>query len=134
MSAADVDAVRELYEAYNAGDYERGEQMMHEQVELHQWGAIPDADVYVGREEFVRGLVRWTSGFEPGFQYVPEELIDGPERVLMRCRLRGRGRASGAELEQVTWHVWEVLDGQPFRCWVFTDEATAREHGGLESQ
>jgi len=133
MSAGDVEAVREVYEAYNAGDYERGEELLHEEVELHQWGAVVDSDVYKGRQEFVRGLVRWTSGFEPGFQYLPEDLVDGPAGVLMRCRLRGRGRASGAELEELTWHVWEVRDGKPYRCAVYSEEADARAAAGLPS-
>ncbi|MGH2991317.1 MAG: hypothetical protein ACRDMA_15935 [Solirubrobacterales bacterium] len=44
------------------------------------------------KEEVVRGIVRWLSGFERGFQYVPEEIVDAGECVFVRIRLRGRGR------------------------------------------
>jgi len=131
MSPDDLNAVRELYEAYNRGDYDQATAMLHEDVELQQWGAAPDADVYVGREAFVRGIVRWVSSFEPGFQYVPEDLIDGGERVMVRVVLRGRGRESGIDLEQVVWQVWEVRDGSPWKVIVFSDEAAAREAAGL---
>jgi len=134
MSAGDVEVVRELFETYNRGDYDRATAMLHDDVELHQWGAAPDADVYVGREEFARGIVRWVSAFEPGFQYVPEELIDGGERVLAKVLLRGRGRESGVELEQLVWQVWEVRDGSPFRCWVYSGEAPVREAAGLPAK
>jgi ketosteroid isomerase-like protein len=128
MSAGDVEVVRELYEAYNRGDYERAEGMLHADVELHQWGAAPDADVYRGRDEFARGIMRWVSSFEVGFQYLPEELIDGGERVLAKVLLRGRGRESGVEL---IWQVWEVRDQQPFSCAVYSDETAAREAAGV---
>jgi ketosteroid isomerase-like protein len=131
MSAGDVEAVRELYATYNRGDYDRATAMLHDDVELHQWGAAPDADVYVGRDEFARGIVRWVSAFEVGFQYVPEELIDAGDRVLARVLLRGRGRESGIELETLVWQVWEVRDGSPSKCTVFSDEAPAREAAGL---
>jgi ketosteroid isomerase-like protein len=129
--SSDARVVRELYEAFNRGDYEESTAMLHDEVELHQAAEIPDSDVYVGKEAFVRGLVRWLSGFEPGFQYVPEETTDVGERVFMRILLRGRGRGSGVELEQEIFHVWKVRDGKPFRCWVFWREDEARKAAGL---
>ena len=132
MAGSDVEVVREMYELFNAGEYERATAMLHEEVELHQADAIPDSDSYFGKDEFVRGLNRWLAGFEPGFQYRLEELIDGPERVLMRILLRGRGRGSGVELEQPIFNVCEVRDGKPYRLLVFFDEGEARAAAGLE--
>jgi ketosteroid isomerase-like protein len=131
MGAGDAETVREMYELFNAGEYERSTAMLHEDVELHQADAIPDSDSYFGKDEFVRGLTRWLAGFEPGFQYELEELIDGPERVWLRIRLRGRGRGSGVELEQPICNVWEVRDGKPFRLFVHFDEGDARAAAGL---
>jgi ketosteroid isomerase-like protein len=128
----DVRVVREMYEAFNRGDYETSTAMLHDDVELHQAEAIVDADTYVGRQDFVRGLTRWVSGFEPGFQYAVEELIDAPEGVFMRCLMRGRGRASGVDLEQRIFNVWEVRDGKPFRLRVFFREDEARRAAGLD--
>lgn len=127
----DARVLREMYEAFNRGEYEQSTAMLHERVELHQAATIPDTDTYVGREQFVKGLVRWLSGFEPGFQYVPEEVLDAGDRVFMRVALRGRGRGSGIELEEDIFHVWEVLDGKPFRCWVFWKGDEARKAAGL---
>jgi ketosteroid isomerase-like protein len=131
MSAADVELIREMYEAFNRGDYEASTAMLHPKVEMHQAAEIPDTDLYRGREEFVRGLTRWLAGWEPGFQYVPEDMIDAGDRVFMRTLLRGRGRGSGVELEQEIFHVWEVRDGRGFRCWVFWEEGPAREAAGI---
>jgi ketosteroid isomerase-like protein len=131
VSAEDVRVVREMYEAFNRGEYEKATAMLHEDVELHQAPEIPDSDSYRGREEFVRGLTRWLAGFEPGFQYVPEEMFDADDRVLIRILLRARGRGSGVELEQEIFNVWEVRDGMPYRLWVFWQEEEARRAAGL---
>ena len=131
MSATDVEVVRRMYDAFNQADYEAATAMLDDDVELHQAATIPDADSYFGREDFLRGLTRWLSGFEPGFRYEVDEVVDGGERVFMRVGLRGRGRGSGAELEQEAFNVWEVRDGKPFRLFVYWDEAEARAAAGL---
>jgi ketosteroid isomerase-like protein len=130
--SAEARVVREMYEAFNRGDYETSTAMLHDHVELHQAEAIPDSDTYIGKQEFVRGLERWVSGFEPGFQYGVEELIDADGVVFMRCLMRGRGRTSGVDLEQRIFNVWEVRDGKPFRLRVFFSEEEARRAAGLD--
>jgi ketosteroid isomerase-like protein len=131
MSAADVELVRELYDAFNRGEYERASSMLHEDVELHQPPEMPGGDSYFGRQEFARGLARWLSEFESGFQYRPTEMIDAEGGVFMRLSYSGRGRASGVELEEEWFNVWEVRDGRPFRCRIFSREDAAREAAGL---
>jgi len=134
MSAADAEVIRQMYDAFNRGDYEVATQMLDPDAELHQAAPIPDAGIYVGKEDFVRGLTRWLGGFEPGFQYEIKELIDAGSRVFMRLALRGRGRGSGAEIEQEAFNVWDVRDGRPFRLFVYWDEAEAREAAGLRAE
>jgi ketosteroid isomerase-like protein len=131
VSAADVEAVRRLYAAFNEGDYEAATAMLHEEAELHQAPEVPDADSYYGREEFLRGMVRWLAGFEPGFQYEPVEMRAVGDRVFSRLILRGRGRDSGIEIEREGFNVWEVRDGKPSRCFAHFDELPARRRAGL---
>jgi ketosteroid isomerase-like protein len=132
MSAADVAVVREILDTFNRGDYEASEALLHDEIELHQARAIPDTDDYYGKEEWLRGIGRWLSGFERGFQYVPIELIDAPGGVFAEVRLSGRGRESGVPLEQVIYHVWRVRDGKAIRCSVHWGEEEARREAGLE--
>jgi ketosteroid isomerase-like protein len=131
MSAADVEIIRELYAAFNREDYEAATAMLHDDVELHQAAQTPDADSYFGKQEFVRGLVRWLSGFERGFKYELLELIDAEGAVFVRFVMRGRGRESGVELDQEAFNVWEVRDGRPFRLFAYFDEGEARAAAGL---
>jgi ketosteroid isomerase-like protein len=131
MSAADLEVVQEMYGAFNRGDYERATAMLHEDAELYQPTEMPGADSYSGRQEFARGLALWLSGFEPGFEYRVTEVVNAGDRVLMRIVYHGRGRASGVELEEEWFNVWEVRDGKPFRCRIFGDEGRARKAAGL---
>jgi ketosteroid isomerase-like protein len=133
MSAADVEAVRALYDAFNRGDYEAATAMLHERAELHQAEEVPDADSYFGRDAFVRGMNRWLSGFEAGFQYLLEDVIDVGDRVWVKLVLHGHGRGSGIELEMEGYNVWEVREGRPCRLFAYFDEDAARAAAGLTS-
>lgn len=131
MSEADATVVREVYEAYNRGEYERATAMLHDDAELHQPPEVPGGGSWVGREGFARGIALWVSGFEPGFQFRIVETVDAPDRVMMRVSFEGRGRTSGVELKHDWFNVWEVRDGKPFRCVIVEGEGEAREAAGL---
>jgi uncharacterized protein len=131
MSRSNVEKVRDMYAAFNRGDVEAATEMLHDDAELHQPPEMPGAGTYVGRDEFVRGLGRWLSGFEPGFEFRVVEVIDAGDGVLMRIAYHGRGRTSGVELEQEWFNLWEIRDGKPFRCVNILDEGDAFEAAGL---
>jgi ketosteroid isomerase-like protein len=126
VAGGDAEVVRDIYALFNAGETQRSTAMLHPDVELHQWEAIPDTEsVSRGREGFVASITNWLRGFEPGFQFTPVAIREVGERVLMEIHLRGRGRGSGVEIEQTLFHVWEVRDGLGYRCEVFISEADA---------
>jgi ketosteroid isomerase-like protein len=132
MSSADVAALREMYDTFNRGDYQASLAMLHPDAELHQPADLPGAGSYFGRDEFARGLGSWQSVFQQGFQYQVEGVVDAGDCVLVCLVLRGRGRSSGAEVVQRSFNVWELRDGQPFRCRIFNQEPAARKAAGLE--
>ena len=126
MSAAGVEVIRQVYDRFNAGDYEGSVEMLHDQVELHQAAEIPGAGTWVGKAEFQRGLVEWLSGFERGFQYEIQELTDCGSCVFARLMLHATGRGSGVEVEREIFNVWEVRDGRGSVCRVYWNEEEAR--------
>ena len=131
MAAGDAAIVREMYERFNRGEFEAATEMLHPDATMYQAAEIPDSDVYRGRDEFVRGITRWLSGFEPGFQYLPGEARDVGDLVYIDVTLRGVGRESGVPLDDRIFHVWDVRDGMPCSCWVYFDEAQARAKAGV---
>ena len=132
MAPGDGQIVRDVYDLFNRGEYDASIEALHQDAVLHQWEDVPDSDTYVGRSGFARGITRWVSEFEPGFQFAVEELVEQQRRVWLQIRLSGRGRGSGIELEQVIFHVWVVRDGRPAECWVFSDrdESLRAARGG----
>jgi ketosteroid isomerase-like protein len=51
MSAADVEVVREMLEAFNRQDYDRSTALLHDEIEMYQAPEVPDSDTYIGKEE-----------------------------------------------------------------------------------
>lgn len=131
MGESEVAVVRGMLDAYNSGDYETATAMLHEDSEFHQAAEVPDTRSYYGRDEFVRGIGRWASGFEPGFQFQPVEILDAGDRVLVRVRLRGRGRDSGVDIDQEVFQLYVTRDEQIYRLWVYWNEEEARREAGL---
>ena len=133
MTEADVAVVREMIDAFNREDYEASTALLHDEIELHQAAEIPDADTYIGKENFLHGMARWLSGFERGSsRFLPEEVIDCAPGVYVRVGVRGSGRGSGVPLEREAFHIYEVRDGKVLRIRVFFNEADARRAAGLE--
>jgi ketosteroid isomerase-like protein len=127
MSEENVETLRRMY---GSGSVEELAAFLHPDAELRQAREIPDADAYVGRAEFLRGLQLWLEEWED-FRFSPEEIADFGERTLMRVRLAGRSRASGVELQATAFHLWAFRDGKPWRCDVYFDQAAALEAAGL---
>lgn len=65
------------------------------------------------------------------FEAHPEEIIDAGDRVVVVVFQRGRGRASGAEVERRVGQVWTVCDGKAVRWQIFKDRSEALEAVGL---
>jgi ketosteroid isomerase-like protein len=123
------DAIRELYERFNAGDREGAFDRLHPECEFHQNPDFPGDRIHRGREGFQRGLDAFLTEWDE-FRFEPVELASG-ENVWMRVRIGGRGRASGVPVELEVFHVWELRDGTPFRCRVFLEEGESRLAAGL---
>jgi hypothetical protein len=98
--------------------------MLHPEAELHQAPEAPDVDSYYGRDEFVRGLIRWSREFEePRFE--PLEVTSVGVCVIVRVGLSGTGRASGIPVSREFFHAWALRDGKPQRCVVRSTWAEA---------
>lgn len=122
--------VEQLIELYGRPTLEEFVESLHPEAELHQASAVPDTDDYYGRDEFLRGAVRWHQEWDT-FRYLPEEFNDRGERVLVRVRVVGRASASGAEVEMTVFHLWTFREGLPWRCELFTNEERAFSAVGL---
>jgi ketosteroid isomerase-like protein len=65
------------------------------------------------------------------FHPEPIDFLDAGEHVVVDSRWKGRGRASGVEVERKTTQVWTLRQGKVVRFETFTERALALEAVGL---
>ena len=136
MSRENVEVVRRLYEAFNAGDYEMSLELMAPDIEYHELEGMPGArgmvGVYHGREELARWFGEFLSEWEPGFQSEPAEITELEDgRVVVVETWRGRGAQSGAEVQANAVALYTIRGGRITHIRYFSTKAEAVEAAEL---
>ena len=80
-----------------------------------------------GVREFFRD---WVGAFE-AWGYEAEELIDAGDATVVQLHQWGRGKGSGATVENRFWGVWTVRDGKVIRATHHVEKAQALAAAGL---
>jgi ketosteroid isomerase-like protein len=80
-----------------------------------------------GVREFFR---RWVEPFAE-WDYEVGELLDAGDSVIAHIHQWGRGKGSGATVEDSHWQVWTVRDGKVVRVTLRVDRDEALEAVGL---
>ncbi len=129
MSEEHVDIVRRQLEAYLRGDNESALAAYHPEVELDV-SIRPEGRVYRGVEGLVEAIRSWTGTWED-YRFEVEEIIDAGDKVLVVDHQMGRGKGSGAPLDQQTFWVYTLREGKiTHLVWLPTREQ-ALEAAGL---
>jgi len=128
---ANVELVRQAYEAWQAGEVERAWEFLHPDIEWVEPPEAPEADTWHGPEGARFSTERWTASWSE-YEIDLVELVPRGERVLVRARQRGRGEGSGALVESDIFHVWTVRDGRAVRMEMYLDGRSAFEAAGLD--
>jgi ketosteroid isomerase-like protein len=130
MSESEMAAsIREGYLRGNEGDYDTMLPLIAEDFELHRrLGGLEDGKVVRGRDAFREYL-------EPDvFASMQNEILGIRETegtVLVEARTTAVGAASGLEMAQTSWHVWEHDSEQVHRLTLFADREAAEEAAAL---
>ena len=103
--------------------------------------ALTASDIVVGTtvEEF-RGpesLLRWLDDGDEAFDDFSVDVLDVDEldgHVVVSMRQRGRGKASGAEVDDGITHVWTLRDGRAIRLQSFADRDDAVRYARATDQ
>ena len=126
MSQENVKAARELLEAYKRGDYEAASAYL-----------APDVEWQVGQEGPLHGRAavremwkRWDSDWEE-LETTGEEFIDAGDKVVVAVHYRGRGRTSGAEVNDRLFEVHTFRQGKCARKVEYKERSDALEAAGL---
>jgi ketosteroid isomerase-like protein len=140
MSQENVEIVRAVFAAWNAGDMEALEALFphfHPELVYHPRADEPDPSPHVGRDVYER-LVR---GFVDSFSEVTVEVlevIDAGDHVIastvLHVVLRGQGSASGAGVSDTYVFVYKLRDGLVVEGWEYRTKQEALEAVGLSEQ
>jgi ketosteroid isomerase-like protein len=132
MSQENVEIVRRLWEAWERRDTE-AVLGLYDPAIVWEVRASPLSGSYVGHEGVRQYFREWMEAFE-GYDAKAETFIDAGDKVVVRSRVRGRGKASGVEVGMPGWQVYRIRDGLVIRVDFFQTEAEALEAAGLSEQ
>jgi ketosteroid isomerase-like protein len=97
--------------------------------------ALTASDIVVGTTvEAFRGpesLLEWLDDGDDAFDDFTVDLLEVEEvdgHVVVSMRQRGRGKASGAEVDDRITHVWTIRDGRATRMQSFADRDDAMRY------
>jgi ketosteroid isomerase-like protein len=134
MLRENVEIVRRVYDAAARRDAATVLDIYDPEVELDlsrlQVVGFMGQDVYRGHEGLRSFFREWHEAWE-NIEYDYDELIDAGEEVISVVTRRGRGRASGAEVELAVALVWALREGKVVRVAWFRTRAEAIEAAGL---
>jgi uncharacterized protein len=86
--------------------------------------------VYRGREGVERFLADTSENWEE-LQIVAEEFRDLGDRVVVLGRMKGRGKGSGAPIDQPFATIYDFRGDRIWRCRVYFDHAEGLRAAGL---
>ena len=131
MSQENVDKTRDYVEAYNRRDFDAAMEFFDPQVE---W-VLPEhqsSDSGVGRGH----IRRFWQGLDETMEELrldPQEYVDGGDRVAVRLRYFGKGKASGVAVETEMYHqVTTFRDGMMVRIEYVTSWPEALAAAGID--
>ena len=129
---------REAFEqgnrAWNAGDVKTAYAALPDRLEYQLAPTWPDARVLGSRDEVIEFFESFQETFPDARTASSEYLEGGAGIVIVRFRVSGTGRTSGAKAEMEIWQVWAIRDQDALSVRSvreFTNRREALEAAGL---
>jgi uncharacterized protein len=130
MSQENVEKVRVGYEAFSRRDLNAALAHIDPEIEWHQSSAFPDARTFQGHEG-VREFFEQIFEIFDESDFIPEEIIDLGDRIVVVHRFVGRGQGSRVPVEVREASLWTLRQGKAIRQEAFASKAEALEAAGL---
>jgi ketosteroid isomerase-like protein len=132
MSGEKIDIIRSGYAAFSKGDVDALKPTVAENVDWGTSGAFPGLEpVYRGPDALERWMDAVLSAWEWFDVTIDAVLSDQDDFLVIRERLRGRGRESGAEVDMHLVSVYWFEGGRLAKRRVFDSEREALAAVGL---
>jgi ketosteroid isomerase-like protein len=132
MSQENVEVVREVFESFVGGDWEKTAQLVDPEVEFHGTvGGLEEGRVARGLPQAIQTFEEEDLEAWEERRLEAEEFIDAGDDVIVLLHEFRRGRGSGIELETDTAVVCAVSGGRVVRIQGYMDRHAALEAAGL---
>jgi ketosteroid isomerase-like protein len=133
VSGADIETLRDGYEAFSRGDWDWAFREAPPDFELRTADRVTSPGTYLGPEEARRFF---EDLFEPFEEIVvePQQFFERGDRILAFVLVRSRPRGSSAVVENRIAHVWTMRDGKAICLQIFPERERALEAVGLSEQ
>ncbi len=131
MSQENVEIVRAGYDAFSRRDLDAALANVDPEIEWRQSTALPDARTFRGHDG-VRGFFEQIFELFDRSDFVPEEITDLGDQIVVLHRFVGYGRSSGVPVEATEAALWTLRDGKAIRQQAFPTKEDALEAAGLE--
>ena len=131
MSKANVEIVRQIFEAFNSEDIDLILSFTHSDFEVEvppDFSAEPDT--YRGHD----GMRRYWESFQDAMDEIrfdAERLWDSDRGVVVEMRVRAKGRQTAIPVEQRPVAVWAICDRKVIRVRAYPSLSDAFEAVGL---
>jgi ketosteroid isomerase-like protein len=127
MSEENIALVRAFDAAYSRRDFDSIAELLHPTIETSSF----DGKINRGPEAVVGALRGWFEQWEWYTAKVEESIDLGHDRAVVIFQCRGKGRASGVEVDMQINDVWTFKDGKIARMWGYATRDEALEAAGL---
>jgi ketosteroid isomerase-like protein len=129
MSEENVEVIRAIHEAWNAGDMDAVREMLDPDVIVQTVGDWPESGPYVGREAVMRFYKQLRDPWDADTLEATSDFLHAADRVVVRYVWRGVGHGPASDMEFTV--VWSVRKGKVRSMEFFWDHAEALEAAGL---
>ena len=130
MGDAEIQQLRDGYEAVTRGDWDNAFLELGPDIELRPADRAPVPDAIRGREQVTAFAREMLAPFEQ-VEVEPEQFIDGGDRIVVFLLVRLRPRGSNALVENRIAHLWRLDQGRFDSIEVFPVREQALEAAAL---
>ncbi len=123
VSSANLELVRSIYEAWEHGDFTRGD-WADPDIELVRPESL-DGDALRGRVSSSGGWREWLSAWKDFRAEAHEYRTLDDEHVLVFGRMSGTGRLSGTRADTETVNLFRIRDGRVVRLVLYSSRERA---------
>ena len=123
--------IRGLYDAFAAGDVPAVMGAMDEKIEWKEAEGFMYGGTYIGPNAVLENIFMKLGSEWEGFTVIPEEVIDGGDKVVALGTYSGKYLKTGNSMSVPFAHVWTIENGKIVKFAQYTDTLVIAKKLGL---